>query len=228
MTGGWRRGLGQARTRCLPSRRAQLGRRQPSMPSRSSRIRQSTRRVATYGGLAVPPGTSSPTPRPWTQSPGGPQTYRAGSRTSRLGENVAFRCAPSRFHQGRESAKLGHVVSGADEPEEQLRGDLDIGAGLRSRRTHAAAPRPDHRSRVWTSDDRTASAALSADTADDRCQIVRRFTEFAGKYPWNWTAAHVDEWSTALQTAGHPSCGGVVIRPIAARVISRFSAERVW
>ena len=49
----------------------------------------------------------------------------------------------------------------------------------------------------WTKQQR--ARRLSADTAEDACRIVRRFTEFAGEYPWNWTAAHVDEWSTALQ-----------------------------
>jgi integrase/recombinase XerC len=39
---------------------------------------------------------------------------------------------------------------------------------------------------------------LESETAEDRCRVVRRFAEFSGAYPWDWTAAHVDEWSTAL------------------------------
>jgi hypothetical protein len=35
---------------------------------------------------------------------------------------------------------------------------------------------------------------LESDTADDRSRLVRRFVEFSGEYPWNWTARHVDEW----------------------------------
>jgi hypothetical protein len=38
-------------------------------------------------------------------------------------------CRPScRFHQRREIAELGHLVCGADELDEYLRGDLDVGA----------------------------------------------------------------------------------------------------
>ncbi|MFF7415412.1 tyrosine-type recombinase/integrase [Streptomyces lydicus] len=39
---------------------------------------------------------------------------------------------------------------------------------------------------------------LEPDTIDDRARVVRRFTEFAGEYPWRWTASHMDEWSTHL------------------------------
>lgn len=39
---------------------------------------------------------------------------------------------------------------------------------------------------------------LETDTADDRSRLVRRFVEFSGEYPWNWTAGHVDEWSAAM------------------------------
>ncbi|WUL34772.1 tyrosine-type recombinase/integrase [Streptomyces canus] len=39
---------------------------------------------------------------------------------------------------------------------------------------------------------------LEADTIGERVRVVRRFTEFSGEYPWRWTAAHMDEWSTTL------------------------------
>lgn len=39
---------------------------------------------------------------------------------------------------------------------------------------------------------------LDRATIDDRRRVVRRFVEFSGEYPWNWTAVHVDEWSTSL------------------------------
>jgi hypothetical protein len=46
-----------------------------------------------------------------------------------LDGDVALGCAPGCFHQGRETAELGHVVRGADEAEVHLRGDLDVGVG---------------------------------------------------------------------------------------------------
>ncbi len=39
---------------------------------------------------------------------------------------------------------------------------------------------------------------LESETIDDRRRLVRRFVEFSGEYPWNWTAAHMDEWSFSL------------------------------
>ncbi|MGE6738163.1 tyrosine-type recombinase/integrase [Streptomyces sp. NPDC059900] len=39
---------------------------------------------------------------------------------------------------------------------------------------------------------------LESETIDDRRRIVRRFVDFSGEYPWNWTAAHMDEWSFSL------------------------------
>jgi len=35
---------------------------------------------------------------------------------------------------------------------------------------------------------------LSARTVSQRQAVVRQFLEHAGEYPWNWTAAHLDEW----------------------------------
>jgi integrase/recombinase XerC len=39
---------------------------------------------------------------------------------------------------------------------------------------------------------------LDRATIDSRHSVVRRFVEFSGEYPWNWTAVHVDEWSASL------------------------------
>ncbi|MEU8874445.1 hypothetical protein AB0D24_25500 [Streptomyces javensis] len=39
---------------------------------------------------------------------------------------------------------------------------------------------------------------LARVTAVDRRRLVRRFVDFSGEYPWNWTAAHMDEWSFSL------------------------------
>ena len=35
-------------------------------------------------------------------------------------------------------------------------------------------------------------------TINQRASDIRRFTEFAGAYPWSWSAAHMDEWSISM------------------------------
>jgi integrase/recombinase XerC len=44
---------------------------------------------------------------------------------------------------------------------------------------------------------------LRADTIGPREQLVRRFLEFAGEYPWSWGPAHVDEWTVSLTGERH-------------------------
>lgn len=39
---------------------------------------------------------------------------------------------------------------------------------------------------------------LRHSTVRCRTSAVRQFIEYTNEYPWNWTAAHVDEWTTAL------------------------------
>jgi site-specific recombinase XerD len=39
---------------------------------------------------------------------------------------------------------------------------------------------------------------LREDSITDRELLVRRFLAFTNEYPWQWTAAHVDEWSLSL------------------------------
>jgi len=36
---------------------------------------------------------------------------------------------------------------------------------------------------------------LREDTIGPRERLVRRFGEFAGEYPWQWSPGHMDEWS---------------------------------
>ena len=36
-----------------------------------------------------------------------------------------------------------------------------------------------------------------------RERLVRQFAEFADEYPWQWTPAHVDEWSLSLTGERH-------------------------
>jgi hypothetical protein len=39
---------------------------------------------------------------------------------------------------------------------------------------------------------------LAPGTVKQRRAVVRRFLGHAGEYPWNWTAAHLDDWSADL------------------------------
>lgn len=39
---------------------------------------------------------------------------------------------------------------------------------------------------------------LQAGTAAGRQRIVEQFRDFTNEYPWNWTAAHIDEWMADL------------------------------
>lgn len=39
---------------------------------------------------------------------------------------------------------------------------------------------------------------LAPGTVKQRRAVVCRFLEHAGEYPWNWTAAHLDDWSADL------------------------------
>lgn len=47
------------------------------------------------------------------------------------------------------------------------------------------------------------SRGLRDETVEDRDKLIRRFHEFAGEYPWQWTSAHVDEWSAYLTGERH-------------------------
>jgi site-specific recombinase XerD len=42
---------------------------------------------------------------------------------------------------------------------------------------------------------------LATRTVERRQAVVRQFMEFTNEYPWRWTAAHVDEWSSDLVSA---------------------------
>ncbi|WP_029381470.1 tyrosine-type recombinase/integrase [Streptomyces leeuwenhoekii] len=47
------------------------------------------------------------------------------------------------------------------------------------------------------------SRGLKDETIDPRERLVRRFLEFANDYPWQWTPAHMDEWSASLTGEKH-------------------------
>src|SRR3984957_18226491 len=43
-----------------------------------------------------------------------------------------------------------------------------------------------------------AARGLREDTIAPRERLVRRFGEFTGEYPWQWSPGHMDEWSVHL------------------------------
>ncbi|MFD5650576.1 site-specific integrase [Streptomyces sp. NPDC127039] len=47
------------------------------------------------------------------------------------------------------------------------------------------------------------SRGLKDETIVPRERLVRRFLEFANEYPWQWTPAHMDEWSASLTSEKH-------------------------
>ncbi|MFD5922277.1 tyrosine-type recombinase/integrase [Kitasatospora sp. NPDC058201] len=44
---------------------------------------------------------------------------------------------------------------------------------------------------------------LQPDTIRDRCGVVRRFATYTDAYPWQWTAADLDDWTTDLIATWH-------------------------
>ncbi|WP_431981333.1 hypothetical protein [Streptomyces qinglanensis] len=47
------------------------------------------------------------------------------------------------------------------------------------------------------------SRGLKDETIDPGERLVRRFLDFANDYPWQWTPAHMDEWSASLTGEKH-------------------------
>ena len=48
-----------------------------------------------------------------------------------------------------------------------------------------------------------AARGLREETISARERLVRQFAEFTNEYPWQWTPAHVDEWSLSLTGERH-------------------------
>lgn len=48
-----------------------------------------------------------------------------------------------------------------------------------------------------------AARGLREETITARDNLVRRFMEFVNDYPWQWTPAHIDEWSLWLTSEKH-------------------------
>ncbi|MEV7477744.1 phage integrase N-terminal SAM-like domain-containing protein [Streptomyces halstedii] len=55
--------------------------------------------------------------------------------------------------------------------------------------------------RGWRAQQR--SRGLKDETIDLRERLIRRFLEFVHEYPWQWTPAHLDEWSATLTSEKH-------------------------
>lgn len=47
------------------------------------------------------------------------------------------------------------------------------------------------------------SRGLTDETIDPRERLIRRFLDFTTEYPWQWTPAHMDEWSVSLTSEKH-------------------------
>ena len=43
-----------------------------------------------------------------------------------------------------------------------------------------------------------SARGLQAATMEPRERLVRRFVAFTNEYPWNWTPAHIEEWTQTL------------------------------
>jgi hypothetical protein len=54
----------------------------------------------------------------------------------------------------------------------------------------------------WATQQR--SRLLAASTIEPRLKTVRRFVRFTGTYPWECTAADVEEWTSALRSGRRP------------------------
>ena len=48
-----------------------------------------------------------------------------------------------------------------------------------------------------------AARGLTGRTITRRERLVRGFLECTNEFPWNWTPAHVDEWSLSLTSEKH-------------------------
>jgi hypothetical protein len=43
------------------------------------------------------------------------------------------------------------------------------------------------------------SRNLAFGTVDARLELLRRFQDHSGEFPWQWTPQHLEEWSTDLR-----------------------------
>src|SRR5713226_5345444 len=85
------------------------------------------------------------------------------------------------------------VASGVLEPAGSARLELVSGVAL----LHAEDAVLEAMLEGWGKQ-QAGGRGLAPGTVKQRRAVVRQFLEHAGEYPWNWTAAHLDEWSADL------------------------------
>ena len=74
-----------------------------------------------------------------------------------------------------------------------------------------------------------AARGLREDTIAPRERLVRRFGEFTGEYPWQWSPGHMDEWSLHLTGRGAPGAVDDPRLPGHAAAVHRVPRGRtVW
>lgn len=58
--------------------------------------------------------------------------------------------------------------------------------------------------------DQQASRALSWQTIASRAQVVRRFGEFTGRYPWEWSPGDMEDFTTQAKSRPHPAARSTI------------------
>lgn len=56
---------------------------------------------------------------------------------------------------------------------------------------------------AWS--DQQASRALSRQTIASRAQVIRRFGEFTGRYPWEWSPGDLEDYTTQAKSRPRPA-----------------------
>ncbi|GLL05915.1 tyrosine-type recombinase/integrase [Dactylosporangium matsuzakiense] len=69
------------------------------------------------------------------------------------------------------------------------------------------------------------SRGLREDSVAAREQSIRRFLAFTNDYPWQWTAAHVDEWSATMVTERHLAPSTVRLYQSILRLFTEFLTD---
>ena len=85
------------------------------------------------------------------------------------------------------------MAGGADEPVGSARLELVSGVALLHEEDAVLAAML----AGWAKQ-QLGGRGLSARTVRQRQAVVRQFLDHAGEYPWNWAAAHLDDWSADL------------------------------
>ncbi|MFD4460088.1 hypothetical protein [Nocardia sp. NPDC058480] len=60
------------------------------------------------------------------------------------------------------------------------------------------------------------SRNLAFSTVDSRSEMLRRFQDHSGEFPWQWTPQHLEEWSTDLRAVRGAALSTVRVEEIVA------------